>query len=351
MERALWPPRLAGEGAPDVSAALRRRRLATALALGIGDLAGAFPLAKVTGDLRAGRCLARCGDGACDHHPRARCPACRFLALALGKHGACELNYSSDIDPILLFDPETLPRRPREEPGEAAQNYARQVVRLLSHMDGEGYVFRVDLRLRPASEVSPLAISIDAALSHYESSALAWERAAFIRARRLAMWRWASSSSPRSALRLAQKPRFRRHCRDRAPHPPHPCRAWQGLDRRPRLRPEARARRHSRGGVLRAGPPVDPRRAQSGAAAKGTRAALDALAAAGIIDRAMRRCWATYDRLRTIEHRLQMVSDLQTHALPRDMAAIDAVARLDGLPDGAALIEAARHHRDGGRAL
>jgi glutamate-ammonia-ligase adenylyltransferase len=50
-------------------------------------------------------------------------------------------------------------------------------------MDGEGYVFRVDLRLRPASEVSPLAISIDAGLSHYESSALAWERAAFIRAR------------------------------------------------------------------------------------------------------------------------------------------------------------------------
>jgi glutamate-ammonia-ligase adenylyltransferase len=50
----------------------------------------------------------------------------------------------------------------------------------------------------------------------------------------------------------------------------------------------------------------------------------------------------SYDRLRTIEHRLQMVSDLQTHALPRDMAAIDAVARLDGLPDGAALIEELR---------
>lgn len=183
-EGALAAAALAGEGAPDVSAALRRRRLATALALGIGDLAGAFPLAKVTGDLSA---LADASlDAAMAHAITTRVPDAQpagFLALALGKHGACELNYSSDIDPILLFDPDTLPRRPREEPGEAAQNYARQVVRLLSHMDGEGYVFRVDLRLRPASEVSPLAISIDAALSHYESSALAWERAAFIRAR------------------------------------------------------------------------------------------------------------------------------------------------------------------------
>ncbi len=106
-----------------------------------------------------------------------------FTALALGKHGAGELNYSSDIDPILLYDPDLLPRRPRDEPGEAAQRVARSVVETLSRQDHEGYVFRVDLRLRPASEVSPLAISFDAALSHYESSALAWERAAFIRAR------------------------------------------------------------------------------------------------------------------------------------------------------------------------
>ena len=106
-----------------------------------------------------------------------------FLALALGKHGAGELNYSSDIDPILLYDPGTLPRRKRDEPAEAAQRYAREIVRLLSEVTSEGYVFRVDLRLRPAAEVSPLAISVDAATTHYESSALAWERAAFIRAR------------------------------------------------------------------------------------------------------------------------------------------------------------------------
>ena len=106
-----------------------------------------------------------------------------MIGLALGKHGAGELNYSSDIDLILLYDPETLPRRQRDEPGEAAQRYARETVRLLSEVTSEGYVFRVDLRLRPASEITPLAVSINAAASHYESAALPWERAAFIRAR------------------------------------------------------------------------------------------------------------------------------------------------------------------------
>ena len=103
-----------------------------------------------------------------------------MIGLALGKHGAGELNYSSDIDPILLYEPEQLPRRERDEPGEAAQRYARETVRLLSDVTSEGYVFRVDLRLRPAAEVSPLAISLDSAITHYESSALAWERAASV---------------------------------------------------------------------------------------------------------------------------------------------------------------------------
>jgi glutamate-ammonia-ligase adenylyltransferase len=342
MERALWPRGAGREGAPDVSAALRRRRLATALALGIGDLAGAFPLAKVTGDLSA---LADASlDTAMAHAITTRVPDVQpagFLALALGKHGACELNYSSDIDPILLFDPETLPRRPREEPGEAAQNYARQVVRLLSHMDGEGYVFRVDLRLRPASEVSPLAISIDAALSHYEQRA-GWERAAFIRAPPLAMWRWASSSSPRSALRLAQSLDF------------------GAIAEIGRLTRRIRA---EHGKVSTVGPGFDLKRARGGIREVEFFAQGHQLIHGGR-NPALRQGYArgagcsggggdhrsgdalvlgeSYDRLRSIEHRLQMVSDLQTHALPRDMAAIDAVARLDGLPDGAALIEELR---------
>src|SRR6202012_3264482 len=115
-----------------------------------------------------------------------------FVALALGKHGSRELNYSSDIDPILIFAPDTLPRRPREEPVEAAVRIARRVVELLQTPDGDGHVFRVDLRLRPSPEATPLALPESAAITYYESSALPWERAAFIRAR---------ATSPAAAIR------------------------------------------------------------------------------------------------------------------------------------------------------
>lgn len=341
-EGAMAAAALAGEDAPDLPTALRRRRLATALALGIGDLAGDFPLARVVGDLSA---LADASlDAAICHAILTRVPdadPAGFVALALGKQGAGELNYSSDIDPILLFDPATMPRRPRDDPGEAAQNYARQIVRTLSHVDAEGYVFRVDLRLRPASEVSPLAISVDAALSHYESSALAWERAAFIRARS------ASGDVGLGDQFLAQiRPFVWRKSLD-----------FGAIAEIGRLTRRIRA---EHGKVTKVGPGFDLKRARGGIREieffaqghqlihggrnpalrqKGTRAALDALAAAGLVDGDDARLLGeSYDRLRTIEHRLQMVSDLQTHALPRDMAAIDAVARLDGLPDGAALI-------------
>ena len=183
-EEALAWAKAAGAGVDDTGIALRRERLAMAVAVGIGDLAGIFPLARVTGELTA---LAdRALDAAITDAILRRAPGAEptgFSALALGKQGAGELNYSSDIDPILLYDPARLPRRERDEPGEAADRVARTVVETLSKVTADGYVFRVDLRLRPASEVSPLAISFDAALSHYESSALAWERAAFIRAR------------------------------------------------------------------------------------------------------------------------------------------------------------------------
>mgnify|MGYP001348136253 CR=1 FL=1 len=181
---ALHLAKTAGAGIDDIGVALRREKRALGLVLAIGDLAGAFELDKVMRELSlfADRSLHRAIEAAIlrrvpDAQPQG------LIGLALGKHGAGELNYSSDIDPILLYDPETLPRRERDEPGEAAQRYAREVVRLLSDVTAEGYVFRVDLRLRPASEVSPLAIPLDAAITHYESSALAWERAAFIRAR------------------------------------------------------------------------------------------------------------------------------------------------------------------------
>jgi len=184
IEEALTAARAAGADCADPGVALRRERLAFSIALAIGDLAGALPLARVIGELSmfADRAL----DAAITAATRRRLPDAEprgFSGIALGKHGAGELNYSSDIDPILLDDPETLPRRERDDPADAAQRIARGVVELLGAVTDEGYVFRVDLRLRPAAEVTPLALPFVAAITHYESSALAWERAAYIRAR------------------------------------------------------------------------------------------------------------------------------------------------------------------------
>lgn len=345
-QAALDLARAAGAGVADVGVALRRERLALSLVLAVGDLAGAFDLAMVTGELSA---LAdRALDAAIAAAIRRRVPdaewdgsGCGMAAIALGKHGAGELNYSSDIDPILLYDPARLPRRERDDPGEAADRVARAVVEILSRVTEEGHVFRVDLRLRPAAEISPLALSFDAAIGHYESSALPWERAAYIRARAAA-----GDVAAGAAFLDTIRPFVWRRSLD-----------FGAIDEIGRL--ARRIRDHYAGGQA-VGPGYDLKRGRGGIREveffaqthqlihggrnpalrlRGTRAALDALARAGIIasDDAV-VLGESYDRLRTLEHRLQMVADQQTHSLPTSAAALDTVAALDGLPDGAALV-------------
>jgi len=341
-EGALAWAKAAGTDAPDVGSALRREKRALALALAIGDLAGAFPLLRVTGELSAfaDRSLGSAITAAIQARVSDAEPA-GFLALALGKHGAQELNYSSDIDPILLYDPALLPRRERDEPGEAAQRVARTLMQLMSHVDHEGYVFRVDLRLRPASEVSPLAIPIGGALSHYESSALAWERAAFIRARacsgdvaageaflatiRPFVWRKSLDFGA-----IAEIGRLTQQIRASYSGPPFPGPGFDVKKGRGGIREvEFYAQTHQ---LIHGGRHPELR-------LRGTRASLDALAGAGLIDMQDARVLGeSYDRLRQIEHRLQMVADQQTHKLPESAEALDNVARLDGLPDGTALV-------------
>ena len=341
-EAALDWAKAAGKTAPDTGSALRREKLALAVALGIGDLAGAFDLTRVVEELSdfADRAL----DTAIAAAIQARVPDAEpagFIALALGKHGARELNYSSDIDPILLYDPERLPRRDRDEPGEAAQRVARTLMQLMSHVDHEGYVFRVDLRLRPASEVSPLAIPIGGALTHYESSALAWERAAYIRARACAgdipageaflaairpfVWRRSLDFGAIAEIgRLTQRIRAN-HAGPVRPGPGFNLKQGRGGIREVEFFAQTHQLIHGgRNPALRL---------------RGTRASLDALADAGLIaaDDAL-VLGESYDRLRTLEHRLQMVADQQTHSLPLDPAALGNVARLEGLESGAALI-------------
>lgn len=324
---------------------LERRRLALGVAL--GDLAGALDLTGVT------RTLTAFADAALDRAIAAaiaeRTPGAvpiGFAAIALGKQGSHELNYSSDIDPILLFDPETLPTRPREEPADAAVRIARRVLELLQARDTDGYVLRVDLRLRPSPEATPIAIPVGAAIAYYESQALAWERAAFIRARAAA----GDLALGRRFLDAIRPFVWRRSLDFGA--------IEEIVDITARIRAH-----HAQGQAF--GPGYDLKRGRGGIReveffaqvhqlihggrepelrAPATRDALAALAEAGRIDAAdAADLAAAYTILRTIEHRVQMIDDRQTHTLPHGEG-LDRVARLHGLADGAALLDLLRPH-------
>jgi glutamate-ammonia-ligase adenylyltransferase len=267
-------------------------------------------------------------------------PPTGFAAIALGKQGSHELNYSSDIDPILIFDPETLPRRAREEPEQAAVRIARRVVELLQARDGDGYVFRVDLRLRPAPEVTPIALPINAALSHYESQALPWERAAFVRARWAAgdralgerfidgvrpfVWRRALDFGAIGELLAMSRLIRDHHAQGQAFGHGYDLKRGRGGIREIEFFAQIHQLIHGgRDPALRAPATLD---------------ALDALAAAGWIDRGDATALGdAYATLRTIEHRVQMIDDRQTHSLP-DGDGLDGVARLHGLDNAAALL-------------
>lgn len=339
-DEALAAVRAIGQTEESLGVALRREKRALALVLGIGDLAGAFPLEFVTASLSdfADRAL----DAAIAEAIRTRVPDADpqgFAAIALGKHGSRELNYSSDIDPILIYDPHTLPRRDRDEPAEAAQRIARRVVETLSHVTDEGYVFRVDLRLRPQSEVTPPALPVDGAISHYESSALTWERAAFMRARvaagdRSLGDRFLDAIQPfiwRSSLDFGAIDEIRRltaRIRDEHKGPSRPGPGYNVKRGRGGIREvEFFVQTHQ---LIHAGRDAslrDPRIVP----------ALEALAAAGRIDgESARIMGGAYTALRSAEHRLQMVQDRQTHTMPDNAAELDRAARLAGYTDGAA---------------
>ena len=329
---------------PPVARRLRLERRVVALEVALGDLSGALDLSGVTQRLTdfADRAL----DTAIRTALAERGGDAGFAAIALGKQGSRELNYSSDIDPILIYDPDTLPRRAREDASEAAVRIGRRVLELLQARDADGYVLRVDLRLRPSPEATPIAIPVEAAISYYESQALPWERAAFIRAR-------AAAGDMALGQRFldAIRPFVWRRSLDFGA-------VGEILDITRRIRDH-----HAQGQAF--GPGYDLKRGRGGIReveffaqihqlihggrepalrAPATRDALAALAAAGRIDAGDAAALAdAYTLLRTIEHRVQMIDDRQTHALPAGEA-LGRVARLHGLADGAALLDLLAPH-------
>jgi glutamate-ammonia-ligase adenylyltransferase len=329
-----------------VGATLRQQRQGVALVTALADLAGIWDLTRVT------RILSDFADHALDEAIAAAieervpgAPNQGFAVIALGKHGGRELNYSSDIDPIFLFDPRTLPHRERDDVAEAAVRYGRRVIELLSALDADGYVFRVDMRLRPSPEVSPIVLPVEAAISYYESSALAWEQAAFIRSRVCAGDRalgdyFLNAIQPfiwRKSLDFGQLKNITAMTAQIRDHYAKGQKIGLGYDLKRGhggIREcEFFAQAHQ---LIHGGRDVALRNPD-------TREALAALAAAGWIKAEEAEALdAAYEQLRTVEHRLQMHSDRQTHSIPDNPETADAVARLHGLADADALIEIIR---------
>ena len=333
-----------------VAKSLRRRKGALALVTAAADLSGVWDLDRVTRTLSdfADQALEEAIAAAfAERYPGAEAKG--FVVLALGKHGSRELNYSSDIDPILLYDPATLPHGEREDPADAAVRIGRRVSELLNARDGDGYVFRVDLRLRPSPEATPIALPVEAAIGYYESMALGWEQAAFIRARPAAgdlalgdyfmqqirpfVWRRSLDFGAIDAITDISR-RIRDHyAQGQAFGPGYDLKRGRGGIREVEFFAQVHQLIHGgRDPALRSG---------------NTREALRALAAAGVFDQeAAGRLDEAYVLFRTIEHRLQMVEDRQTHELPKTTEAMDNVARLHGLEDGVALLDLLRPHVD-----
>ena len=332
----------------ELESRLREQRLGLAVAVALGDLCGEFSLEQVTAR------LSDFADGALDQAVtsaiRERVPDAEprgFAVVAMGKLGSHELNYSSDIDLLLLFDPATLPKREREEAGEAAVRIGRRLIEIIQKRTADGYVQRVDLRLRPSPEVTPIALPVDAAISHYESSALPWERAAFIRARASAgdialgqrflanirpfVWRRSLDFGVIDEVRQISA-RIRDHFAQNA-------RVGPGYDLK-----------RGRGGIREVEFFVQIQQMIHGGRDESVRspATLDAirsLLAADRLDQTTAdELGRAYRLLRTIEHRLQMVEDAQTHMLPADQPGLDNVAQLHGLTDGAELLSELRPH-------
>lgn len=251
--------------------------------------------------------------------------ACGLVVLAMGKLGAFELNYSSDIDLVILFDGAGAAFEAGDEK-RIAVAAARAVVARLNDQTADGYVFRTDLRLRPDPGVSAAAVSINAAETYYESYGQNWERSAYIKARA------AAGDLPlgRDFIRRLRPFIWRKYLDFAAIEEIHAV-----------MRQIHAARRASEsefyGSDLKRGP-GGIREIEFFAQAQqligggknpalrrpATLEALEALAAASVVERTTAEALAErYRYLRAVEHRLQMISDEQTHRIPtnRDEAA------------------------------
>jgi len=336
---------LAAELPETVGPGLRRLKAEIHLLTALADLGGVWNLDQVTGALArfadaalatalASAALAEIAAGRMrpvDDPSHGPVPG--FFCIAMGKHGALELNYSSDIDISIFFEPERLPLAEGIEPQAFAVRLTHRLAELMQERTGDGYVFRIDLRLRPDPGSTPPAVTAAAALDYYETVGQNWERAAFIKARPCA------GDLPRAAAFLQELEAFiwRKNLDFAAIADIHSIKRQIHIHKvDDRLSAKGADLKLGRGGIREIEFYVQTQQLILGGRRPGLRSfrtleALDALAGEGHVSpQARDDLREAYDRLRALEHRVQMLADEQTHRLPESEAERRRVAALSG---------------------
>ncbi|HYD89200.1 MAG TPA: bifunctional [glutamine synthetase] adenylyltransferase/[glutamine synthetase]-adenylyl-L-tyrosine phosphorylase [Vitreimonas sp.] len=331
---------------------LRRTKDAVHLATALADLSRQWPLPRVTGALtdfadaalRAALSLGvresvRRGDIEPAAATAEEGPIPGFTLIAMGKMGAGELNYSSDIDFSVFFDSARLAEANAREPRVAAVRLVAPIVRALEEVTVDGYVFRTDLRLRPDPGSTPVAVSIASAEHYYQTLGQNWERAAFIKARAAAGDRVCGGAFLASLEPFI----WRKHLDFAAVEDVHSIkRQILSAHKSAELGDPVFDVKLGRGGIRDIELFAQTQQLILGGRNRRLReqrtlAALDALAAAGAISENARSALCeAYIFFREIEHRIQMLEDAQTHRVPPDPETRARVAALAGFPDLAA---------------
>ncbi|MCC6864369.1 MAG: glutamine-synthetase adenylyltransferase [Rhodobacteraceae bacterium] len=328
--------------------ALRLTKRRVALFTALCDLGGVWALEEVTGTLTRLADLAvdlSVKTGVAEEIRRGRLPGATpddianaggMLVLAMGKMGAGELNYSSDIDLVCLFD-ETRYKGVEHEARASFVRVTRRMTALLSDLTASGYVFRTDLRLRPDAAVTPVCMSMAAAESYYEGVGRTWERAAYIKARPCA----GDLAAGERFLKTLVPFVWRKHLDFAAIQDAHDMRLrireHRQLNRA--LAVEGHDLKLGQGGIREIEFFTQTRQLISG----GRDASLRNPTTVGGLRALAAQCWISkdvceelvmlYRAHREVEHRLQMVHDAQTHVLPNTVEDVARIAAFCGEED------------------
>ncbi|PTX55895.1 glutamate-ammonia-ligase adenylyltransferase [Litoreibacter ponti] len=335
--------------AEDLKPAFRQAKRRIALLTALADLGGLWPLETVTHCLTelADRCLqvglsalvaAQIARGALPGlKPEDAETGGGMCVLAMGKMGAYELNYSSDIDLICLFDESRFAPDDYTQARATFVKITRALMGMMSDVTADGYVFRTDLRLRPDASVTPVCIAMEAAERYYESVGRTWERAAFIKARPCA----GDIAAGDAFLQRLAPFIWRKHLDFAAIQDAHDMRlrirSHKGLGGEMAL--EGHNMKLGAGGIREIEFFTQTRQLIAGGRdaslrARGTLEGLSCLVDAGWIPaEAAQVLAASYVAHREVEHRLQMIGDAQTHDLPKNSQGFDRLARFMGFAE------------------